>query len=130
METCVFCKIVNNELPSYKVWEDQNFLAFLDINPISAGHLLIIPKKHVSYIFDLEDPEYSEIFRQAKFLAKPLQQAVKAKRIGLAIEGFGVDHIHVHLVPVNKVNELDPNRAKTMASQDLERIAQEIRSLI
>ena len=130
MENCIFCKIIRNEVPAHKVWEDQKFLAFLDINPVNVGHLLIIPKKHVSYIFDLEEPDYSEIFRQAKFLAKPLQQITKAKRIGVAIEGFGVDHIHVHLVPVNNAGELDPNRAKTASPDELVAMAESVKNLI
>ena len=112
MNECVFCKIVQGEIPCYKVYEDDDFLAFLDINPITPGHLVVIPKEHEGYIFNLSDDLYHGIFDVAKKLSFPLQKTIQSKRIGIAIEGFGVDHAHLHLVPINKGNELDPHRAK------------------
>jgi histidine triad (HIT) family protein len=108
MEGCIFCKITKKQIPAYIVFENKDFLAFLDLNPISKGHTLLIPKKHIGYVFEAKEPLYSNIFKTIKKLAAPLQKMTKAKRIGLAIEGFGVGHVHVHLVPVNKGNDLNP----------------------
>jgi len=86
MKDCIFCKIIAGSAPSHKIWEDENFLAFLSIEQINPGHTLLISKKHVDYIFDLEEPLYSKIFQTAKKLSQPLKEAMKAKRIGVAIE--------------------------------------------
>ena len=130
MEDCLFCKIIKGEIPSYKIWEDKNFFAFLDINPINPGHTILVPKKHINYIFDLEEPLYSEIFRTAKKLSEPLKKATGAKRVALAIEGFVIPHTHIHLVPVNKVNDLDPNRAKKTSPEELSKMAEKIKTLV
>ncbi len=127
--SCTFCKILNDELPSHKVWENEGFLAFLDINPINPGHTLVIPKKHSDYIFDLQDKTYTEIFNVIKKIAEPLRKAMNSKRIGVAIEGFAVPHVHIHLVPLNKENELDPHRAIKANEEDLVKIAQKIREM-
>src|SRR5688572_30307020 len=110
MRKCIFCSIINNEAPSYKIWEDQNFCAFLDINPVNTGHTLLIPKAHIEYIFDMDELLYSKIFQVAKFLSKPINDAMQSRRIGVAIEGFGVPHVHIHLVPINRLSDLDPNK--------------------
>lgn len=130
MEDCLFCKIIKGEVPSYKVWEDENFFAFLNINPINPGHTILVPKKHLDYIFDLEEPLYLEIFKTAKKLSEPLKRAVGAKRIALAIEGFVIPHIHIHLVPVNRVNDLDPNRAKKGNPEELSEMMERIKNEI
>ncbi|MBU1092425.1 HIT family protein [Patescibacteria group bacterium] len=127
---CIFCKIINGQEPAYKVYENERFLAFLDTKPVNPGHLLIVPKNHVGYIFDLDNGDYQEIFSVAKYLSGPLQKATQAKRIGIAIEGFGIDHIHLHLVPVNHAGELDPNRAKSLGSDELTNTATQIRKCI
>jgi len=105
-EDCIFCKIIRGEVPSFKVWEDENFLAFLSIEPINPGHTLVIPKKHIDYVFDLKEPLYSQMFKVAKKISKNLKKVMKAKRIGIAVEGFSVPHVHIHLVPINNENEL------------------------
>jgi len=130
MNDCLFCKIIKGEIPSYKIWEDENFFAFLDINPINPGHIILVLKKHLDYIFDLEESLYLEIFKTAKKLSEPLKRAVGAKRIALAIEGFLVPHAHIHLVPVNKVNDLDPNRAKKASPEKLSEIMERIKNEI
>jgi len=130
MEDCLFCKIIKGEILSYKIWEDENFFAFLDINPINPGHIILVSKSHLNYIFDLEEPLYSEIFKTAKKLSEPLKKATGAKRIALAIEGFVIPHIHIHLVPVNKVNDLDPNRAKKASPGQLSNMADKIKVLV
>jgi len=119
---CVFCKIIKGEISSYKVYEDEDVFAFLDINPIRSGHVLLVPKRHSEYIFELEDPLYSDMFRIARTLSRKIKDVTKAKRVGLAIEGISVNHIHLHLVPVNEVNDLDPCLAKKADPKDLERM--------
>jgi len=127
MENCVFCKIVKEELPCYKIWENERFLAFLDINPVSPGHTVLVPKKHIDYIFDLEEPLYSEMFKIAKELSKVLKQAMGSKKVGLAIEGIFIRHAHIHLIPVNKGNDLNPTMAKRGDPKELFKIAENIR---
>lgn len=123
MDDCIFCKIVKGIVPSLKIYEDKNFFAFLDINPIRQGHTLLIPKKHIDYVFDYADPEYSEIFRLAKKLSIKIKKATNAKKIGIAVEGIAVGHLHIHLVPVNKGNDLDPCLARPADKKDLENTA-------
>ena len=128
MDTCIFCKILNGSAPAHKVWENESFLAFLDINPVNPGHTMIIPKHHIDYVFDLAEPHYSELFRIAKELSEPLKRATQANRIGVVIEGFGVSHLHVHLVPINGVNELNPTRARRATAAELAVVAIDIRN--
>jgi len=110
METCIFCKIVEGVEPAHKIWESDDFLAFLSIHPCNPGHTCLIPKLHSDYIFDLEEPLYSRIFQIARQLSVPIKRATNAVRIGVAIEGFSVPHVHLHLVPLYHVAELDPHR--------------------
>ncbi len=130
MDGCIFCKIAEGEIDVPKIYEDEKFFAFLDAKPINPGHTLLIPKSHVDYIFDVEEPLYSELFETAKKLAGPIRDAVQSKRIGISVEGFGVPHAHVHLVPINKGFELDPNRAKTANPKELLEIADKIKKEI
>lgn len=123
---CVFCKIINGEIPAVKIWEDEKHLAFLDINPINPGHTVLIPKKHDDYIFNLQDREYTELMLNAKKVAKILKDRLKPKRIGLAVEGFFVPHVHVHLVPLNRGNELNPERAKKISDEEMNKILEKI----
>jgi len=125
-EDCIFCKIVNGEIPAVKIWEDEKYLAFLDMSPINPGHTLLIPKKHSDYLFDLTDKEYSELMLKAKKIAKMLKEKLNPKRIGMAVEGFFIPHVHIHLVPLNKGNELNPERAKPMKILELNKIAEKI----
>jgi histidine triad (HIT) family protein len=126
MENCIFCKIVKGEIPCIKIWEDEKYLAFLDVNPIKEGHALLIPKKHDAYIFDLNDSEYHEIMSVAKIIAKKLKGAFNSPKVGIVVEGFGVEHIHIHLVPVFKSAELDPNNATPTGIDELRKIADKI----
>lgn len=130
MEKDIFCRIVDGEIPSYKIWENEKFLAFLDVNPINLGHTLLIPKKHHDYIFTFEDPDFSEIFRIAKLLAPVIQKATGSKRVGLVVEGFGVPHLHLHLVPINHGGELDPSKQSQVSTESLQQMADKIRKLI
>jgi len=119
---CIFCNIIKGKQKSFKVWENRDFILLLVPQPINTGHIILITKKHIDYIFDLKEPLYSEIFRTAKKISFILKKLSQAKRIGLAIEGFGVRHIHIHLVPVNKGNELNPLRAKRMPDDELQKM--------
>ena len=127
METCIFCQIINGEEPAHRVWESEDLLAFLTRRPCNPGHTLLIPKTHVDYVFDLEEPLYADIFRAAKQLSEPIKRATAAKRIGVAIEGLSVPHVHLHLVPVHNVAELDPCRRIEQTQQELAEMAGRIR---
>ncbi|MEW6748903.1 MAG: HIT family protein [Candidatus Micrarchaeota archaeon] len=129
MDSCIFCKIANGGIPSSKIWEDERHIAFLDINPVNPGHTLIIPKKHVDSVFDMDEKAYSDLFLAAKRLSGPLKEAMAAKRIGVIIEGFLVPHAHIHLVPINSGSELY-ERAKKAAPEELSSVAERIRRQI
>lgn len=110
--------------------EDENVMVFLDVNPVNPGHLLIIPKVHIESVFDLPDEQYKNIFEAARALSTPLQNAMQSKKIGIAVEGFGVPHAHVHLVPLHHPNELNPERATHMEKETLATIAEKIEAEI
>ena len=116
---CLFCNIVKGSQQSFRVWENTDFIVFLDVNPINRGHLLLITKQHFEDVFSISEVLYSKMFIVAKEVSNILRKAVKSKRVGLAIEGFGVPHVHIHLVPVNNGNELNPLRAKPASAEDL-----------
>jgi len=104
MDNCVFCKIVNGEIPSAKVWEDENFLAFLDIKPSTKGMTLVVPKKHFdSYIFQAPEEEVMTLFKAAKKVAGMLEKAFDIDRVAMVAEGIGVNHLHVKLYPLHGV---------------------------
>jgi len=108
----IFTRIVNGEIPCYKIAEDDNFLAFLDINPITAGHTLVIPKRETDYIFDIEDQEYKDLFLFAKKVAKALKKSISCERIGMTVIGLEVPHAHIHLVPISGVHDIDFKKPK------------------
>ena len=114
----VFAKIVNGEIPSYKVAEDDNYYAFLDINSIVQGHTLVIPKQEVDYIFDLPEWEYAGLWNFASRVAKALGAAVPCKRVGIAVLGMEVPHAHIHLVPLQHESDLDFRKEKLKLSPD------------
>lgn len=113
----IFTKIINNELPAYKVAEDENHLAFLDINPLNIGHTLVIPKKEVDYIFDLEQDEYANLMLFAQKVSKGIKKVVPCKRIGLTVVGLEVPHAHVHLIPIDTIYDMDFSKPKKQLSQ-------------
>jgi histidine triad (HIT) family protein len=114
----IFTRIVNGEIPCYKVAEDDRFLAFLDINPLAKGHTLVIPKKETDYIFDIEDREYGDLFLFAKKVALAVEKVVPCKRIGIAVLGLEVAHAHIHLVPINTIYDIEFSRPKLSLSKD------------
>ena len=127
----IFSKIVSGEIPSYKVAEDDRFLAFLDINPLAKGHTLVIPKKETDYIFDIEDKEYQELFLFAKKVAKSIGKCNQCERVGVAVIGLEVAHAHIHLVPINGIYDIDFSKPKLKLSQEeFQMIAQRIASKI
>ena len=114
----IFSKIVKGEIPCYKIAEDEKFLAFLDINPLSKGHALVVPKEEIDYIFDLNDELYNEMFLFAKKVSKAIEKSVKCIRIGLVVYGLDVPHAHIHLIPLLGNNDLDFNKPKLKLSND------------
>lgn len=103
----IFTKIINGELPAYKVAEDDRFLAFLDISPLAPGHTLVIPKAEVDYIFDIESESYAALWQFAQRVSKAVRKAVPCKRIGVAVIGLEVPHAHIHLIPMNRVSDMN-----------------------
>lgn len=103
----IFTKIVNGDIPCYKVAEDENYFAFLDISPVVKGHTLVIPKHEVDYLFDLESEEYKGLWAFARKVAKALKNANDCKRVGVAVMGMEVPHAHIHLLPINREADMD-----------------------
>ena len=114
----IFSKIVSNEIPSYKVYENENFLAFLDINPLKKGHTLVIPKIEVDYIFDLELKEYQELWNFAKLVANGMKRVIKCERISIVVMGLEVPHAHIHLIPLDNMQDIDFSQPKLNLSGD------------
>ncbi|MFM7769119.1 MAG: HIT family protein [Bacteroidota bacterium] len=102
----VFTRIINREIPGYIVAESDNFIAFLDITPIAKGHCLVIPKKEVDYIFDIDDDNYMQLFQFAKLVADKIKKAMPCIKVGMAVIGLEVPHAHIHLVPMNNIGDL------------------------
>lgn len=114
----IFTKIINGEIPSYKIAEDEHFYAFLDINPLAEGHTLVVPKREVDYLFDLNDEELAGMMAFAKKVAAHIRVAVPCKRIGMAVIGLDVPHAHIHLVPISEGGDLDFSRPKLKLTPD------------
>lgn len=114
----IFSKIISGEIHAYKVAESNDYLAFLDINPLAPGHLLVIPKKETDYVFDMEDDDYVGLWVFAKIVAQGLKQAFPCEKVGIAVVGLEVAHTHIHLIPINAVSDMDFNRPKLTFSED------------
>jgi histidine triad (HIT) family protein len=129
VENCIFCKIINGNIPSYKVWEDENCLAFLTIQPIKKGHTLVIPKKHLPYIFEMEDADLSNLILVSKKVSKILKKAMQPKsgKIGVMVYGIDVPHTHVHLVPIDKPGDLSFKNQKNASSEELQKTLEVIK---
>jgi histidine triad (HIT) family protein len=108
----IFSRIVSGEIPSYKVAEDGDFLAFLDINPLAAGHTLVIPKTEIDYLFDLEDERLAKMIVFAKHVARAIGKAVPCKKVGVAVLGLEVPHAHIHLIPINDIGDINFSNPK------------------
>ena len=122
----VFTKVITGEIPSYKVAEDENYIAFLDINPNAKGHTLVVPKKEENKIFDLSSEEYMNLMRFSYRVAKALEKAVPCKRIGMSVIGLEVPHVHVHLVPTNKMVDMQFTHKVNLSSAEFEALAESI----
>jgi histidine triad (HIT) family protein len=114
----IFTRIITGEIPSYKVAEDENYYAFLDINPLAEGHTLVIPKKETDYIFDIEDKEYQGLFLFAKQVAAAMRKVIPCERIGIAVVGLEVPHAHIHLVPLKTIYDIDFRKPKLQLSPE------------
>ena len=127
----LFSKIVNGDIPAYKVAEDESHLAFLDIYPLAYGHVLVIPKKQIDYIFDMDSDEYLALFRFTKKVAKAMDDVIFCERIGIAVIGLEVPHVHIHLVPLNNVSDINFEKDKLSFSKEkMDDIALKIRASI
>ncbi len=123
----IFSRIAAGEIPSYKVAENDKFFAFLDINPVAPGHVLVIPKKEESYIFNLEDNEYAEFTLFAKRVAAAVEKAMPCKRIGVCVIGLEVPHAHIHLIPLRTEADMDFRKPKmTLPAEEMQEIAAKI----
>jgi histidine triad (HIT) family protein len=127
----IFTKIINREIPAYILAEDERYIAFLDINPLVLGHVLVVPKQEVDFIFDLDDDTLGGITVFAKKVAHAIKKAVPCRRVGVAVVGLEVPHVHVHLIPMNTMNDINFTRAKlTPSSTELTQVADAIRKAI
>ena len=127
----IFTKIINREIPGHIVAENEHFIAFLDINPLVRGHVLVVPKNEVDYIFDLPDEELSALNIFAKRVASGIKEAIPCKRVGVAVIGLEVPHVHIHLVPLNTMNDINFSKPKMNPPADeLERTAKSIKEKI
>jgi len=124
----IFSKIISGEIPCYKVAENDEFLAFLDINPNAKGHTLCIPKKEVDKLFDLDDPTYLGLMQFSKTVASAIAKTVPCKRVGLTVIGLEVPHVHVHLIPLNSMEDARFIRKVSLSNDDMQALAKQINS--
>lgn len=126
----IFTKIINGEIPSYKIAEDENFFAFLDINPNAKGHTLCIPKKEVNKVFDLDEETYNGLMTFSRKVAIALEKAVDCKRVGIAVIGLEVPHVHVHLIPLNDMKEMSFQHKVSLEQEEFKAIAERVRTFL
>lgn len=125
----IFTKIIKGEIPSYKIAEDDNYYAFLDISPLKEGHTLVVPKVEVDYIFDLDGDIYAGLMLFAKRVAKAVGKSIKCEKVGLAVIGLDVRHVHIHVIPLNSGSDLDFSKPKLQLSkEDMQKTASIISS--
>ncbi len=127
----IFTRIINGEIPCHKIAEDERFLAFLDVSPVAEGHTLVVPKIEVDYLFNLDDETYTGLMLFAKKIAKALPQAVPCLRVGVTVIGLEVPHTHVHLVPLNSMQDINFSKPKLNPGQEaLAAVAEKIRKAL
>ena len=120
----IFTKIIEGTIPCYKIAEDENYFAFLDISPLAKGHTLVVPKKEVDYIFDLDQTTLAGLTLFAQKVAKAIDKAIPCKRVGVAVIGLEVPHAHIHLIPLHSIDEINFSRPKlTLEADEMQRIA-------
>ena len=124
----IFTKIINGDIPSYKIAEDDNCIAFLDVFPLKRGHVLVVPKKEVDYIFDLDSQTYNQLMAFSKIIAIALKKSISCQRVGMAVIGLEVPHAHIHLIPINSVNDMNfANEKLHLTSEEFSNIAIQIK---
>lgn len=126
----IFSRIVSGEIPAHKIAETDDYLAFLDVMPTATGHTLVIPKKEVDYLFDLDDDLYNGLMAFAKKIAPAIEKAVPCKRIGVAVVGLEVPHVHVHLIPLNSMADMNFSHKLKVSQEELAATAAEIRAFL
>jgi len=127
----LFAKIVNKEIPSYKIAEDSNYYAFLDINPLTEGHTLVIPKKETDNIFDINDEEYMRLFLFAKKIAEAIEKVIPCKKVGIAVIGLEVPHAHIHLIPINNLGDINFHKPKLkFTAEEFNKTAEKIKAAL
>ena len=124
----IFTKIVNGEIPCYKIAEDDNYLAFLDVNPNAKGHTLCIPKQEINKIFDMEEEHYLGLMKFSRKVAKAVEKSVECKRIGVAVIGLEVPHVHVHLIPLQDMDDMRFQRKTSLSPEEFQELAKQIAS--
>lgn len=124
----IFTKIVNGEIPCYKIAEDENYLAFLDVNPNAKGHTLCIPKEEINKIFDMEEEHYLGLMKFSRKIAKALEKTVECKRIGVSVVGLEVPHTHVHLIPLQDMDDMRFQRKVSLTKEEFEALAESIQN--
>lgn len=126
----LFTRIVLGEIPCHKILEDERFLAFLDVKPLTPGHTLVIPKQEIDYIFDLEDDALSDLMRFSKKVASGIRKAVPCRKVGVMVAGLEVPHAHIHLVPITDVSDLNFSKAQSAPHESLQTVAENIRAAL
>ena len=114
----LFTRIIQGEIPSYKIHEDEKYYAFLDINPLTKGHTLVVPKQETDYIFDLDDKTLAEMILFAKKIAQQIKEKINCKRVAMVVLGMEVPHAHIHLIPINSESDVDFHKAKLQLTND------------
>jgi len=119
----IFTKIINREIPSYKIAENEHFFAFLDINPNAKGHTLVVPKREENKLFDLSKEEYLGLMDFSYRVAKAIEKAVECKRVGMSVIGLEVPHVHVHLIPINEMADMQFQKKVTLTTEEFQQVA-------